>query len=109
MLAAGWGRGKTEGMSSYVYAQVEIVDREGFRGYTALFAPTLQPFAGRVLAVSDAPDVLEGPWPDGRSVLLEFPTAEKARAWYESDGYQEISVIRRKNSTASMVVLPGFD
>jgi uncharacterized protein (DUF1330 family) len=45
--------------------------------------PKLKP-----LAIYGAMQALEGAPPDGL-VMLEFPTVEDARAWYESPGYQQ--------------------
>ncbi len=95
-------------MAAYVLAQVQINDRAGFREYTNAFAPTLSPFGGKVLTADDESQTVEGTWPDGRIVILEFDTTETAHAWYRSDAYQRISSIRRANSDASMVVIAGI-
>ena len=44
-------------------------------------------FSLKPLALDGAVDGLEGKAPDG-VVLLEFPTIEEAKAWYNSPGYQ---------------------
>jgi uncharacterized protein (DUF1330 family) len=43
-------------------------------------------------------EVIEGDGPDG-IVLLEFPDAEKARAWYDSPEYQDALQHRLKGAT----------
>ena len=95
-------------MPAYFIAQVHVTDAEGFREYERGFFPTLKPFGGKMLIADDAPDVLEGDWPDGRTVVIEFETAEQATAWHASDAYQEISEIRRANSESAMAILSGF-
>lgn len=95
-------------MPAYLLAQVEIHDRDGFRQYTSEFAPTLEPFGGKVLAADDDATPVEGIWPAGRVVIIEFDTAETAQAWYESDAYQQISSIRRAHSDASMTIVTGL-
>lgn len=95
-------------MAAYLLAQVQINDVDGFGDYTSKFAPTLAPFGGMVLAADDAATPVEGTWPAGRVVIIEFATTEMAQAWYESDAYQEISSIRRAHSDASMVIVSGL-
>lgn len=95
-------------MAAYLLAQVEINDADGFREYTSVFAPTLAPFGGTVLAADDHATPVEGMWPAGRVVIIEFATAEMAKAWYESDAYQPISSIRRAHSDASMTIVSGL-
>ena len=95
-------------MAAYLLAQVQINDLEGFRDYTAAFAPTLAPFGGKVLAADDDAQSVEGTWSAGRVVIIEFDTTERAHAWYESDAYQQISSIRRANSKATMAIVSGI-
>ena len=95
-------------MAAYLLAQVEINDHEGVRDDTSPFAPTLAPFGGKVLAADDNAQSVEGTWPAGRVVIIEFDTAETAHAWYQSDAYQHISSIRRATSEATMVVVAGI-
>jgi uncharacterized protein (DUF1330 family) len=94
---------------AYFFAQVQITDPEGFDEYSRAFSPTLKPFGGRVLAADDGPTQLEGEWPAGRTVLLEFESTEQAQAWYDSDAYQAISHIRRANSTSTIAIVKGYD
>ena len=95
-------------MAAYLLAHVEINDPDGFRDYTSAFATTLSPFGGRVLAADDDAQSVEGTWPAGRVVIIEFDSAETAHAWYESDAYQEISTIRRASSDATMAIVAGI-
>lgn len=93
-------------MAAYLVAHVEINDLHGFRDYTSAFTPTLSPFGRKVLVADDANPV-EGTWPAGRVVIIEFDTTETANAWYESDAYQLISSIRRAHSEASVAIVAG--
>jgi uncharacterized protein (DUF1330 family) len=50
---------------------------------------TIARFGGRVVAGGGKIDLLEGdPMPE-RIFIIEFPTADAARRWYQSDDYQE--------------------
>lgn len=92
-------------MTAYVISQVEPNDAS-FDDYRRQFPDTLEPFGGRVL-FADAPNPLEGEWPAGRAVLIEFPDLDAATSWYHSDEYQRISAIRRSASTGRIAVIEG--
>ena len=40
--------------------------------------------------------------------MLEFPSIEKARAWYESPEYQEVLPIRLSANKDKMVIFEGL-
>ena len=39
-------------------------------------------------------EILEGEWPEWRHVVVEFPSAERAREWYNSPEYQRLAKLR---------------
>jgi uncharacterized protein (DUF1330 family) len=41
-------------------------------------------------------------------VVLEFPSAEHAKRWYNSPGYQAIIQHRLKGATANLVLAEGW-
>ncbi|PPK96110.1 uncharacterized protein (DUF1330 family) [Kineococcus xinjiangensis] len=67
---------------------------------------TLDPHGGRFLVHGAPPQVLEGEWP-GVLVLLEFPDAAAARAWYSSPGYRAILPLRTRHLRADVLVVEG--
>jgi len=50
--------------------------------------------------------VLEGPEIEGM-VILEFPTFEAAKAWYDSPRYSEVREHRFKGAEYSMMIVQG--
>ncbi|MFL5441248.1 MAG: DUF1330 domain-containing protein, partial [Myxococcales bacterium] len=62
---------------------------------------------GRYLARGGKTDVLEGSWQPKRFVILEFPSVEKAKAWWGSTEYAEAKSIRQKAAKTSLVVVEG--
>ena len=52
-------------------------------------------------------ETLEGEPADG-VVVLEFPTMEAARAWYESPAYQEALVHRKRAADYRVVLVEGI-
>ena len=49
---------------------------------------------------------LEGPSTEG-IVILEFPTREAAKAWYESSSYREVREHRFKGATYRVTLVEG--
>jgi uncharacterized protein (DUF1330 family) len=50
---------------------------------------------------------LEGQAPDG-VIMLEFPTVEDARAWYESPAYQAALPHRKKAADFRAIIVQGM-
>lgn len=64
--------------------------------------PTLKP-----LAIYGATEAFEGEAPDG-VVLIEFPTAEDARAWFNSPEYQAAIPFRQRAADYRIVMVQGL-
>jgi len=69
---------------------------------------TLDPFGGRFLVHGANVEVMEGAWP-GTIVVVEFPSAEDAHAWYDSPGYQEILPLRTRNIDGDTLIVGGVE
>ncbi len=67
----------------------------------------VEQFAIKPLAVYGAQEVIEGSGPEG-VVLLEFPDADKARAWYNSPEYQKAIPLRMKGAPYRCVLVEGL-
>jgi uncharacterized protein (DUF1330 family) len=71
---------------------------------------TARPYGGKWLAQGPV-EVVEGAWPDS-AVLMEFPSIDAARQWYNSPEYAEIRPLRVNSSINDLVfidgVAPGF-
>ena len=50
--------------------------------------------------------VLEGPTPEGVAIL-EFPSVEEARAWYDSPAYQAILPLRTRHIEGAAIIVDG--
>jgi uncharacterized protein (DUF1330 family) len=74
--------------------------------YVERIQGTLDAHGGRFLVHGGAKDVLEGAWP-GDVVLIEFPDAAAARAWYASPGYQQILPLRTAHLVGDVVIVEG--
>ena len=52
---------------------------------------------------------LEGDWPGVRIVVIEFPDAGAARAWWDSEAYAPLKKLRRGASDTDIVLVEGGD
>ena len=95
-------------MTFYLIAHVEIRDPETYALYGAGFMPVLQQYKGQLLAVSDAPEVLEGETAGGRRVVVAFENRDVAMAWWNSPEYRAIVVHRHAASDALILGMEGL-
>ena len=92
----------------YVILTEEIHDPAGMQRYAEASMPALREHGGRLL-VADAPiETLEGEWHGTRTVVVEFDSVERARAWYRSDGYQAALPLRQAASQSHVVIVEGW-
>jgi uncharacterized protein (DUF1330 family) len=96
-------------MAAYLIAQVTIHEPEVYRGYTARSPEIIAKHGGRILARGGATEVLEGSPDNRRLVIVEFPSMEAARAFYNSAEYQQAKAIRAPASNAQFVIVQGIE
>ena len=94
-------------MPAFVIANITIVDPVRYEDYRRMVPATLVPFGGRFVARGGQTEVLEGDWRPSRLVLLEFPSIERARAWWNSPEYAEARALRQATSTGTLIILEG--
>jgi uncharacterized protein (DUF1330 family) len=83
-----------------------VHDPEGFAEYQRLNQQNKGDFKMKPLVIYGATEAVEGPAPDG-TIVLEFPTVEDAKAWYNSPGYQEAKPHRLKSAEYRAFIVEG--
>jgi uncharacterized protein (DUF1330 family) len=96
-------------MPAYVVVEIEIADHETYARYRAVAPASIAAYGGRYLVRGGATETLEGTWSPPRFVVLEFPTAERARAWWASPEYAEAKAIRQDSARTEMILVEGVD
>ena len=80
--------------------------------YIERIQATLDPFSGRFIVHGPTVETKEGEWP-GTVVIIEFPSVDDARAWYDSPAYQEILPQRTDHIDGEAIIFegvePGYD
>ena len=95
-------------MPAYVVVNVTVQDPERYKTYMQMAPPTIAAHGGRYLARGGAVDVREGDWKPTRLVILEFPDAAAARAWWESDDYAAGKALRQSCAHTQLVITEGI-
>jgi len=94
---------------AYVVVEVRITDPERAARYAAVSPATVERYGGRYLARGGAISVLEGGWDPKRLVVIEFPSIEKAREWYDSPEYREVRRLREGAGEWRVLLVEGVD
>jgi len=94
-------------MSVYmVFTKEKTIDPEEMKTYAQKIRPTFEGHPVKILVNYGPTEILEGDPVEGVA-LLEFPTVEAAKAWYESPAYREIVGHRFKGAKYSGVIVQG--
>src|SRR5262245_5894726 len=107
----GWNAFAVEGQDdpgagqAYVLGGHIMRDLERFKPYAAAVPDVVKSFGGRFLARGGTVTPIAGAFVPERVVLLEFPTAEAALAFYISDRYAPLLKIRLATTEARLVVV----
>ena len=90
---------------AYVVANLEVIhDRDKFRDYERGLVKSLGRNGGQLLTFSDDVDCLEGDSPpNGRMVVMEFPSMEDVNSWWADEENQAASNIRREYSVTNFI------
>ena len=95
-------------MTAYVIADITVTNPDGYAPYRAIAAKTVADYGGRFIARGGTVESREGDWNPGRIVIIEFPSVEAARRWWDSPEYQKPKALRRANSKGRLLLLEGL-
>ena len=94
-------------MSAYIiFIRDRMKDADAFAVYSKL-AGAARSDALTPLAVYGKLETWEGEAADG-VVIVQFPTMDDARAWYESPAYQTAKAQRQKAADYRVIVVEGL-
>ena len=94
-------------MPAYLVVEIEVLNAERFAEYRQLVPTLLEAFGGRYLVRGGSLETLEGDWQPQRLVVVEFPSVEQARRWWNSSEYAEAKALRQAATNTRMVVVEG--
>jgi uncharacterized protein (DUF1330 family) len=95
-------------MPAFVLVEIEVTEPVQYEAYKKLAADTVAAFDGRYIVRGGKVETLEGEWPTSRLVILEFPTAARAREWWDSAAYRPARVMRQASARTNMILVDGY-
>ena len=96
-------------MPAYVIVEVTIHNHKEYEEYKKLTPGSIMAYGGKFVIRGAKTESLEGDWNPERIVVLEFPTIERAREWYNSKEYAPAKKIRHENATSKMILVEGYN
>ena len=93
--------------ATYVIADVEVTDPACYAEYRDKVPATVAAYGGRFLVRGGPHQVAEGSWHPHRVVVLEFPSMEQARRWYESEDYRGPKALRQAAARTDVIFVEG--
>ncbi|HSE05513.1 MAG TPA: DUF1330 domain-containing protein [Methylomirabilota bacterium] len=94
-------------MAAYIIADVTVTDPATMEEYRKLVPATLAPYGGRFIVRGGAHQTVEGDWKPNRLVILEFPSVEQAKRWYDSEQYRQPKAMRLRAGRTNLVLVDG--
>jgi uncharacterized protein (DUF1330 family) len=93
---------------AYVLVQVDVTNAQQYGEYTKLSPGIIEKFGGHFIARGGRSETLEGTPGKGRVVLIEFPSYERAKEFYNSAEYQAARKVRAGAATAQFILVEGL-
>jgi uncharacterized protein (DUF1330 family) len=95
-------------MPAYIVSEVsEVLDSALMEDYRKLAQAAIEQYGGRYIIRGGAWEAIEGNWAPERIVVVEFPTADQAKAWYQSPEYAKALEISRVALNRKMILVEG--
>ena len=90
-------------MTGFAIFNIEKNKPEEYKEYVSRVEPIAKKYGGEYIVRGGENKVVEGTWTYPRTVIIKFPTYEKALEWYKSKEYQPVKKIRLDNSMSTQL------
>ena len=91
-------------MSALFIARINVLDPEQYQKYLDAVPAVIAKYNGKPVARTIKCDTLEGPEENRRIVILEFPSAERAKEFYNSEEYRKVKKLRENAAIGEVIV-----
>ena len=95
-------------MAAYAIVEVDVSDPQLFAEYARGVPATIAAYGGKYLVRGGKTETKEGGWAPKRVVVLEFPSMDQARKWYDSAEYKPLLDMRLKAASAKFILVEGL-
>lgn len=96
----------TTGPKAYVVGELTVTDPVLYAEYARQVPPLVARHGGRYLVRGGRAEALEGAAP-ARIVVVEYPNAAAARAFWNSPEYRRLAVLRHRASRGRLALVEG--
>jgi len=93
--------------AGYAIFNIEVTNTEDYKEYVEKVKPIAAKFGGDYIVRGGTNQIIEGTWQYSRTVVIKFPSYEKALEWYNSEEYQPIKKIRLVNANTNGIIIQG--
>lgn len=94
-------------MAAYIIVEVEVKDPVKYEDYKKLTPASIKPYGGRFIVRGGKAELIEGDQEPKRIVILEFVSAETAKAWWNSPEYRDAKKLRHATAKSRMILVEG--
>lgn len=94
-------------MPAYVIVEVTIENPTAYEEYKKLTPASIAAHDGKFVVRGGKAFSIEGDWNPDRIVVLEFPTMDKAKEWWNSEQYTVAKRIRQAAAKTKMIFIEG--
>ena len=94
-------------MSGFAIFNIDIKRPKEYKEYVEKVKPIAERYGGEYIIRGGESTIVEGSWAYPRTVVIKFPSYEKALEWYNSKEYKPIKQIRLDNSVANGIIIKG--
>jgi len=94
-------------MLGYAIFNINITNPESYKEYIEKVVKVTEKFGGKYIVRGGATTKIEGTFPHPRTVVIQFPSYQKALDWYNSEEYKPIREIRFKNAKSIAIIIEG--
>ena len=95
-------------MVAYLIVDLEVTEPTSYATYRDAVPSVIKKYGGRYLVRGGDVEVLEGDWPPGRLVVLEFPTMNDLKKFYDSEDYRDLKAVRIASTNTNAIVVEGM-
>jgi uncharacterized protein (DUF1330 family) len=96
-------------MPAFVIIELSIHDKEGIVEYQKLAPATIAQYDGKFVVRGGQTTSLEGNWNPQRIVVIEFPSVQRAKEWWDSEMYSKAKALRQKFADTKMIIVEGYN
>lgn len=99
-------------MAVYLIIAICIRDQAAkahYAQYIEKVRPIVEKHGGRYLTRGGKITPVAGDWKPERIILIEFPSADHVKQWWNSPEYKAIAGLRENSTTAQAVIVEGCE